>query len=93
MEQELATFNLQDKVIVVTGATGILGKAFIKGLSAANAQVVIIGRNEEVGLARESEIRAKGKEALFVKCDVLIKGDLLGARDLVMQKWGRIDGL
>jgi len=40
-------FSLQDKVIVVTGGTGILGKAFIEGIVSFGGTAVIVGRNEE----------------------------------------------
>jgi len=86
-------FNLKGKVIVVTGATGILGEAFVNGLSEAGARVVLLGRNEEVGQERELKILQQGGEALFVKADVLSKEDLERGRDLILDKWGRIDGL
>lgn len=93
MAQKLSDFDLQEKVIVITGATGILGEAFVKSLGDADARVVIIGRNEDVGNARMNEMKENGKKALFVKCDVLVKEDLEVARDLVLSQWGRIDGL
>jgi NAD(P)-dependent dehydrogenase (short-subunit alcohol dehydrogenase family) len=39
-------FSLNDKVIIVTGGTGILGEAFVNGIAAAGAAVGILGRNE-----------------------------------------------
>ena len=41
-------FSLKGKVIVVTGATGVLGHSFIKAISAAGAAVAVMGRNEKV---------------------------------------------
>ena len=35
----LEKFSLKGKVIVVTGGTGILGKAFVKALAEAGAKV------------------------------------------------------
>ncbi|MEZ2336405.1 hypothetical protein AB6735_12270 [Mucilaginibacter sp. RCC_168] len=40
-------FSLEGKVIVVTGGTGVLGHAFIKGIAAAGATVAVLGRNEQ----------------------------------------------
>jgi NAD(P)-dependent dehydrogenase (short-subunit alcohol dehydrogenase family) len=40
-------FSLKDKVIVVTGGTGVLGKSFVRGISSAGGAVVIIGRSAE----------------------------------------------
>lgn len=86
-------FDLKEKVIVVTGATGILGEAFVNGLTEAGARVALIGRNEEVGEERKQKITGAGGEALFIKADVLSKKDLEQAADLIMQIWGGIDGL
>lgn len=86
-------FGLGDKVIVITGATGILGDAFVKGVSQMNAKVALLGRNEKVGDERANEIKNGGGEAIFIKADVLSREDLEKARDTVQQKWGQIDGL
>ncbi|MEJ7829216.1 MAG: SDR family oxidoreductase [Segetibacter sp.] len=86
-------FSLKEKVIVVTGATGILGEAFVNGLSEAGARVVLLGRNEEVGQERTQKVQQQGGEALFVKADVLSKEELERGRDVILSKWGKIDGL
>lgn len=86
-------FGLDDKVIVITGATGILGDAFVKGISQMNAKVALLGRNDNVGNDRANEINNSGGEALFIKTDVLSKTDLDAARDIIINKWGRIYGL
>jgi NAD(P)-dependent dehydrogenase (short-subunit alcohol dehydrogenase family) len=93
MKQEQNGFNLNQKVIIVTGGTGILGEAFVNSLSEAGARVVILGRNDQVGNERMNHIKEKGNEALFIKTDVLSKEDLLMARDRVLDEWGIIDGL
>ena len=86
-------FTIKDKVIVVTGGTGILGGAFIKAIAEAGGKVVIIGRNEEVGQERAQEVQETGGDAVFVPADVLNEVDLQRACDQVLAKYGRIDGL
>ncbi len=86
-------FSLTDKVIVITGATGVLGEAFVKAVADMDGKVVLLGRNEDIGNERVSEISALGKEAIFIKADVLSKDDLLKAKEITLEKWGRIDGL
>src|SRR6476619_934167 len=86
-------FNLNDRVMVVTGATGILGESFIEGLKQSGAKIALLGRNEEIGRARMESLNALGGDTLFIKADVLNKGDLEAARVAILQKWGRIDGL
>lgn len=86
-------FNLKDKVIVVTGGTGVLGKAFIEGIAAFGGKVAIIGRNEAEGNKRADEINKQGGSAIFVKGNVLDVNDMEHVRDVVLEKFGRIDGL
>ncbi|WP_281637225.1 SDR family oxidoreductase [Flavobacterium marginilacus] len=86
-------FLLKDKVIVVTGATGILGGAFVDGIAEAGATVGILGRNEKVANERAKEITDKGGNAIALIADVTIEADLIAARDLILSKYGKIDGL
>lgn len=86
-------FSLQGKVIVITGATGVLGESFVQGVADMGGRVAMIGRNEKIGHERASELAKNGGEAVFVKADVLSKDDLIAARDTILKKWGKIDGL
>lgn len=91
--QQNKYFNLKEKVIVVTGATGILGDSFVNGLVDMEARVVLLGRNEAVGEERMNALKEKGGEAIFIKTDVLSRADLEHARDITLNTWGKIDGL
>ena len=42
-------FDIKDYVVVITGGTGVLGRAIAKYLALNGAKVVILGRKEEVG--------------------------------------------
>jgi len=86
-------FSLANKVIIITGATGVLGEAFVHAVAEMGGKVVLVGRNEEVGNARAEELNASGSEAIFLKADVLSKEDLVRAREIILKKWGKIDGL
>ncbi|TGE23482.1 SDR family oxidoreductase [Hymenobacter metallicola] len=86
-------FSLQDKVIVVTGGTGILGQSFIDGIVEAGGTVGILGRNAEVAHGRAAAINAAGGRALGLVADVLDEDQLRAACQQVMQAFGQIDGL
>ncbi len=86
-------FSLKGKVIIVTGGTGILGKAFIDGIVDFGGTAVIVGRNEEEGNKRADAINAAGGNALFIKANVLDERDIEKVRDITIEKFGRIDGL
>ena len=40
-------FSIKDKVALITGATGYLGKSIAKGLAKSGALVYLNGRNEK----------------------------------------------
>ncbi len=86
-------FSLKGKVIVVTGATGVLGHAFIKALAGAGATVGVLGRNEAKANERVKEITDAGGEAIALIADVQSKQQLIACRNKVVEKYGKIDGL
>lgn len=86
-------FSLKDKVIVVTGGTGVLGGAFVNGIIKAGGTVGILGRNEKVAAERMSGIINEGGKAIVLIADVTDKQQLLYARDKMIAKYGKIDGL
>ena len=86
-------FSLKDKVIIVTGGTGILGKAFVDGIISHGGISVIVGRNEVEGNKRVDEILSNNGQAIFVQTDVLDEKQVEKLRDTVLEKYGHIDGL
>jgi NAD(P)-dependent dehydrogenase (short-subunit alcohol dehydrogenase family) len=86
-------FSLKNKVIVVTGGTGVLGNAFVHAIAAQGGHVVIVGRSEEKGRMLASEINKKYVQAISITADVLEEQQLLEAKEKVMSVYGRIDGL
>ena len=86
-------FSLKGKVIVVTGATGILGEAFINGIANAGGIVGVLGRNEKIANERAASIINQGGEAIALIADVTNEMDLINAREIILSKYGKIDGL
>ncbi|MDR2915530.1 MAG: SDR family oxidoreductase [Tannerella sp.] len=91
MENNL--FSVKDKVIVLTGGTGVLGGSITKHLAKEKAIVVILARNEETGKGLEEEIRKDGGKALFLKTDVLDREMLEQNCKIIMDTFGSIDVL
>lgn len=89
----LLSFSLQDKVIAVTGGTGILGNAFNKAIAAAGGSVAIVGRNQKVAGERAAEIVANGGKAIAVIADVTKEEDLKNGLTKILDEYGKIDGL
>lgn len=86
-------FSLNGKVIVVTGGTGILGNAFIKGIIQAGGAVGILGRNEKIANERVDVIIKQGGKAIALIADVNNEAQLLNAREKMLTEFGKIDGL
>jgi len=86
-------FSLKDKVVVVTGATGVLGEAFVNGLCAAGASIVVIGRNEDAAKQRVADVSNAGGKAIYIIADVLDEQQLISANETIIKEFGRIDAL
>lgn len=86
-------FNIKDNVTVITGGTGVLGRAIAKYLAQNGAKVIILGRKEEVGNKIIEDIRKDGYEAEFMKTDVMNQDMVQKNCDDIIAKYGRIDTL
>ena len=64
-------FDIKDNVTVITGGTGVLGRAIAKYLALNGAKVVILGRKEEIGQEIVADIKAAGGQCEFLKTDVM----------------------
>lgn len=89
----MSDFDLKEKTIIVTGGTGILGKSFVEGIATSNGKVAILGRNEVIAQQRAKAINQKGGKAMALKADVTCEEELLQAKEIILKKWGSIDGL
>lgn len=87
------SFSLEGKVIIVTGGTGVLGESFVKAIAASGGKVAILGRNQKVAQERAEEINANGGDAIGVVADVMDEQSLIKAKEIILAKYGKIDGL
>ncbi|MSU24482.1 MAG: SDR family oxidoreductase [Opitutus sp.] len=86
-------FDLTDRVIVVTGATGVLAGSAARYLAAQGARVVFLGRDQtKLNAALADTAGLAGETAAFA-CDVLDRPALEHTRDTILARWGRIDAL
>ncbi|MFI3306596.1 MAG: SDR family oxidoreductase [Rikenellaceae bacterium] len=86
-------FDIQDKVVVITGGYGILGGSTAKYLAEQGAKVVIVGRNATKGAEFVNEITRSGGEAIFAQGDATNREDMESVRALTLAKYGTIDSL
>lgn len=88
-------FDIKDNVTVITGGTGVLGRAIAKYLAQNGAKVIILGRKADVGHAIVDEVNATSPAGSmeFMVTDVMNREVVeANCRD-ILQKYGRIDTL
>ena len=85
-------FDIKDKVIVLTGGCGILGRNIANYRAEQGAKIVVLDRVEEAGRELEAELNQKS-EALFLVTDVLNKEVLEENKKAILERFGTIDVL
>ena len=83
--------DLKDKVAIVTGGAGGIGKGIALALAARGASVVINGRNEDKARAVLDQIRRLGGEGCFAAGDVRSKSDMVAVAAEAARRFGGID--
>ena len=83
--------QLQGKVAFITGASSGIGAAMAREFARRGANVVLLARRWERLEALALEVRARGRGALTIRCDVTSDGDLEAAVEKTLEKYGRID--
>ena len=85
-------FELNGKVAVVTGATGILGRSFCAALAEFGANIAVVDINEEQTAAFAAElVEQYGVQALGVVCDVSDPNAVKTMAERVESELGVID--
>jgi len=84
-------FNVKDKVMVITGGCGILGRGMAEYMCQQGSKVVILDRDEKAGEALVAELIAKKHDAFFLYTDVLNKEVLEQNSKDILAKYGSID--
>lgn len=89
-----AKFELTDKVIIITGACGLVGRAFCEAAAQFGAHVVAVDIPQADPAKFAQELQARnGKEMMGVAINVAEKSDVIRLKDEVLAKFNTIDGL
>jgi|TARA_B110000305_G_scaffold234298_1_gene292125 NAD(P)-dependent dehydrogenase (short-subunit alcohol dehydrogenase family) len=87
-------FSLKDKVIVVTGASGLLGKMHVEAIASQGGIPVIVDINEDGLNEVYSYILSEYSIECFIEIvDITNEGELLSSSLRIIEKYGKIDGL
>src|SRR5579862_3734529 len=81
------------RIVVVTGAGSGLGRRTAHVLADEGATVVVLDLDPEAAEATVEELALEGREGLALESDVTSPDSVSCARDTVLERFGRIDGL
>ncbi|MBC7957265.1 MAG: SDR family oxidoreductase [Cytophagales bacterium] len=93
MSNNTVQFNLQERVIVITGAAQGIGAACALRLSQDGAAVALWDVDDARGQALAQSLIDQGRRATYRHCNVAAKSEVDAAVSHTLQAFGRIDGL
>ena len=85
--------NIQNKVVIITGASSGIGEATAYKLAEQGAKLVLAARREDKLKAIANNIKAKGGEAVFRSTDVTKPEDNTALVELAKSAFGRVDAI
>ena len=83
--------DLTDKVVVITGAGGVICSTLAKAVGACGAKVALLDLNKEAAQKWADEIVAEGGIAKAYECNVLQKDSIEKAHEAVLADFGGCD--
>ncbi|MET4430397.1 MULTISPECIES: glucose 1-dehydrogenase [unclassified Mycolicibacterium] len=87
----LDRFRLDDKVVIITGASSGLGVSFAEAFAQAGADVVLAARRAEKLGDTADLVRSAGRRALSVATDVSDSAQCDALVDAAVKEFGRVD--
>ncbi len=94
MNPDYSSFQLQDKVAIVTGPSQGIGRAIAVGLAQAGAHLVLAEHpdyHQEALKRLKAEIEAMGRKALVAPMDVADVAQVRGMVNQAKETYGRVD--
>lgn len=83
--------HFKDKVVVITGASGGVGRATAWEFAKQGAKVALLARGMEQLEATKKEVENYGGKALIIQCDVADANQVEGAAEQTEKTFGEID--
>jgi NAD(P)-dependent dehydrogenase (short-subunit alcohol dehydrogenase family) len=88
MSNPQTRFAVEGQTVVITGGSGVLGRAMSLALAEAGARVAVIGRRAEAAGSVAETIQAGGGQAIALAADVTVRTDLEQALEQVLATFG-----
>ncbi len=88
---DLSMFDLTGKKALVTGGAVGIGRACAVALATAGADVAITDIDAKAGRKTAAEIKALGRNSMFISCDVTKKSQVQAMVKAVARRFKRLD--
>jgi NADP-dependent 3-hydroxy acid dehydrogenase YdfG len=85
--------NIQDKVVIITGASSGIGEATAKELASKGANLVLAARREDRLKKLKDEIKTSGGQAIYKVTDVASRQQMEELAAYALKEFGKIDVL
>jgi NADP-dependent 3-hydroxy acid dehydrogenase YdfG len=85
--------NIQDKVVIITGASSGIGEATAKELASKGAKLVLAARREDRLMKLQEEIQHNGGQAIYKVADVTSHEQMEELAAYALEQFGKIDVL
>ncbi len=85
--------RMKDKIAVITGAALGIGRAIAVRMAEEGASVHLLDLHDDKGEALKGELKDRGFEASYGRCDVSKEGEVANAMAKAAERKGRIDVL
>jgi NADP-dependent 3-hydroxy acid dehydrogenase YdfG len=83
--------NIQDKVVIITGASSGIGEATAKELASKGAKLVLAARREDRLKKLQEEIQNNGGQAIYKVTDVSSHEQMEELAEYTLTEFGKID--
>jgi short-subunit dehydrogenase len=87
----LIIMDFHKKVVLITGATGGIGKALAYQLASEECTLILLGRNETKLQQLANELKEKKIQCMIQKCDVQKKEEVKNVMNIVQKQYQQID--
>ena len=90
----LEKFSLKEKVFIITGGLGLLGRQHAEAIAEFDGNPVVLDLEGEKGFEFSEELnRTHNVNSQFIKCDITNEDSIIATKDQILDKYNKIDGL
>jgi NAD(P)-dependent dehydrogenase (short-subunit alcohol dehydrogenase family) len=92
VNKEELRFSLEDRVVVITGCTGVLGSSYCRAIASRGARLVMADLAERDPAAKAAALAQEtGANVIGVACDVGSEEAVKSLFETALQHFGRVD--